>query len=455
MNDESNWLELEDQAEGIREKLGIPGLSIGVLSGGETRTAGFGVSSLEKGNPVWGETLFQIGSITKTFTAALVMQLIEAGELSLDASVRSVLPEFKVADEAAAAGVTLRHLLTHSGGWDGDLFVETGEGTDALSAYIARLSDRDQLFEPGALFSYNNSGFAVLGRILEKVGGAAVETLYRERIFEPLGMKHAFLNAAEVITEDFSVGHHNGEDGMQVARPWRMPRATLPVGGIVTNAGDLLRYAACLMNDGKAASGDRILGPGSITRMWTPQLEIHPGDRSSVCLSWMRRELESGFTVSHSGGTNGQVTYLVLLPERKFAVAVMTNANAGRKAIQKIAALAVEAYLGVKIESPSPIDATPEELAAYAGTAVRPGFELHLRMLGNHLVGLVTSTIGFPTEDDPPFPPEPPFRIGLCGPDRMIALEGVYEGQPIDVLRDEMGEIRFLRMSSRLFRWTP
>lgn len=236
---------------------------------------------------------------------------------------------------------------------------------------------------------------------------------------------------------------------MEVARPWRLPRATLPVGGIVTNAGALLLYAGDLMRP----TGSRMLGAGSVTRLWTPQLEIHPADRSSVCLSWMRRELGEGFMVSHSGGTNGQVTYLVLLPEHEFAVAVLTNAAEGRRAIQKIAGFAVERHLGIAIPRPEPVESSPAALGAYAGSAVRPGFELHLRMLGDHLVGLLTSTVGFPTENDSPGPPEPPFRVGMCGEDRLIVLEGANEGFPIDALRDGEGEIRYLRMSSRLFRW--
>jgi hypothetical protein len=169
----------------------------------------------------------------------------------------------------------------------------------------------------------------------------------------------------------------------------------------------------------------------------------------------MRRELGDGFIVSHSGGTNGQITYLVLVPEHEFAVAVLTNAEVGRRAIQRIAAFAVDRHLGIEIPYPEAIEADPAALAAYTGTAVRPGVELHLRMLGDYLVGLETSTVGFPTETDPPDPPEPPFRVGKCGEDRLIVLEGVYEGLPIDVIRDEVGEIRLLRMSSRLFRWHP
>jgi CubicO group peptidase (beta-lactamase class C family) len=455
MEGETNWLELEDYAEGLREKLNIPGLSIGVLNDGEIRTAGFGTGNVEKGTPVWGETLFQIGSISKTFTAALAMQFVEAGMLDLDAVVRTYLPEFRVADESASAAVTVRNLMAHSGGWDGDLFVETGDGADALPLYVARLADREQLFETGRYFSYNNSGFSVLGAILEKIGGAPVETLYKERIFEPLGLKRAFLNAAEVITEDFAVGHNEGKSGMEVARPWRMPRGTLPMGGIVTDAGNLLRYADCLMRGGESRDGVRVLQAASIVKLWAPRLEIHPADRSSVCLSWMRRELERGYMVSHSGGTNGQVTYLILLPERRFAAAVLTNAEAGRRAIQKIAAFAVERFLGIAVPVPEAIDSDASELSEYAGTAARPGFELHLAMMGAHLVGLATSTVGFPTESEPPDPPEPPFRVGKCGPDRLIVLDGMFEGNPIDVLRDEEGRIRYMRLWSRIYRRLP
>ena len=444
-----SWLSLEDFAEEIREKTGVPGLSIGVLFEGEILNAGFGIGNMERGTPVWGESLFQVGSISKTFTATLVMGAVADGLLELDAPVRAYLPDFRVADEEVSAAVTLRHLLTHSGGWDGDVFLETGDGREAIREFIPRLADREQLFPPGAYFSYNNSGFAVLGAILEVVCGDSYEALVRKGIFEPFGMERAFLNAAEVINEDFVVGHKTVEGNLEVARPWRIPRGTLPVGGIVTNTGDLLRYAAGLMG-GEGG----VLPAARVAEMWTPELPIHGPEATSIGLSWMRRDFADTYLVQHSGGTNGQVTLLTLLPAHRFAVAVLSNGDLGRRPTQKTAAFALKEFLGLDLPSPAEIRSTPGELAAYAGTAERPGFTLNLQMLGDYLVGLLASTIGFPTENDPPSPPEPPFRVGRCEEDRLLILEGRSEGVAIDVIRGADGEIRFMRLGGRMYRFS-
>ena len=123
-------------AEQIRTGMGrhkVPGVAVGLWMDGEEYAEGFGVTSLENPLPVTPNTLFQIGSTTKTITATLVMRLVEAGKPELDAPVRQYLPALRLADEDVAARVTLRHLLTHTGGWAGDYFVRTGSGDDALA----------------------------------------------------------------------------------------------------------------------------------------------------------------------------------------------------------------------------------------------------------------------------------------------------------------------------------
>ncbi|MGE5222831.1 MAG: serine hydrolase domain-containing protein, partial [Omnitrophica WOR_2 bacterium] len=255
------WIESKRYIESILKKTGVPGCSVGILHQGEIMADGFGISNIEKMSPVSGKTLFQIGSISKTFTATVAMKFIEESRLDLQLPVRNYIPYFKVADETVSSEVTPYHLLTHSAGWDGDLFLETGDGDDAIQKYIKRMAEREQVAPLGKFVSYNNTGFAVLGGILEEITRNRLEELYRSCIIEPLGLENLFFNAADVITYDYSVGHHASPDGNRVARPWRIPRNVLPMGGIITNVGDLLLYAKCYLAKGKTANGTQMLSP--------------------------------------------------------------------------------------------------------------------------------------------------------------------------------------------------
>ncbi len=448
------WSESKDFIERALKKTGVPGCSVGVLHQGEIKTAGFGTSNLEKMSQVSGETLFQIGSISKTFTATLVLKLVEESKLDLHLPVRTYLPDFKVADETVSASVTPYHLLTHSAGWDGDLFLDTGAGEDAIHKYIQRMAVREQLYPLGEFYSYNNSGFVVLGGILEAVTQKPLEELYRSYIIQPLGLKHLFFTAADVITYDYSVGHQPTHDGNNVARPWAMPRCALSMGGIVTNVGDLLIYAQCYLAKGKTSNGKQLLSAELITEMFKPKQIINKEDRTSVGFSWMRRELENCTLISHGGGTNGQATQLTLLPEHDFALAIFTNSDRGGLVIEEVQKFLLKTYLNVTYQLPKVIQSSPEQLAACTGIGSRPGVNLYMDMMGKHLVGLLEDTVGFPSENDPPPPPLPPFRIGRCAEDRLIVLDGDMKDLVIDLFRDADGKINYLR-ASRMFRFSP
>src|SRR5512143_854964 len=169
-------------------RLSVPGVAVGILLGGKIHTFGYGVTSVENPLLVTGDTLFQIGSITKTFTGTAVMRLVESGRLELDAPLRKYLPGLRLADEHEAAAVTMQHLLTHTSGWVGDYFEDFGTGTDALARYVASMAALPQLTPPGAFWSYNNANFWVAGRVIEVVTGQPWESAIRQLVIEPLGM---------------------------------------------------------------------------------------------------------------------------------------------------------------------------------------------------------------------------------------------------------------------------
>ncbi|MEV4893177.1 serine hydrolase domain-containing protein [Nonomuraea sp. NPDC055795] len=172
--------------------LHVPGAAVGVLFDGAEHVLTTGVTSVDAPAPVTADTLFQIGSTTKTVTATVIMHLIEEGRLDLDGRVRKYLPEFRLADESAAREVTIRHLLTHTGGFLGDIDDGESWGDDALAEAIKVYERLPQLFAPGTLASYSNAGFRLLGRVIEVVCGEPYESVVERVVLQPLGMRDSF-----------------------------------------------------------------------------------------------------------------------------------------------------------------------------------------------------------------------------------------------------------------------
>jgi CubicO group peptidase (beta-lactamase class C family) len=340
---EEKWAQLSEYVAQLIKEKNVPGLAVGIWHQGRQSMAGFGVTNVDHPLPVTAETLFQIGSITKTFTGTLIMRLVERGDLDLDAPVRSYLPDFKVLDETASSQATIRHLLTHMGGWVGDFFHDTGVGDDALNKYIDVMADLEQLAPLGTVWSYNNAGFSVAGGIIEAVTGTSYQAALKELLLQPLGLQTAYLDAGEVMTHRFVVGHRTSDDGVSVARPWPLPRSIYPVGGLICHVPDLLRYARFHLGDGVAEDGTRLLSAEAMTQMQTPQVTVWGRERWG--LTWAVEDIGEVRQVSHSGGTVGQVTLLLLIPEHNFAIAVLTNANWGGAVTRQISRRALQQFL--------------------------------------------------------------------------------------------------------------
>jgi CubicO group peptidase (beta-lactamase class C family) len=191
----AKWHRLSEYVSKVIGERGVPGAALGILCGGEAATTGFGVTHIDHPSPVTDETIFGIASISKTLTTTLVMRLAEMGKLDLDATVRTYLPDFRVADETTSSQATIRHLLTHTGGWEDDSLNDddSGLGNDAFSRYVARMANLEQLAPVGTVFSYNNAGFHLLGGVVEVVADRRYESAMKELVFDPLGMEHTLL----------------------------------------------------------------------------------------------------------------------------------------------------------------------------------------------------------------------------------------------------------------------
>jgi CubicO group peptidase (beta-lactamase class C family) len=320
------WLDRE--LPGLLSKHDVPGAAWAVLLDGEVVDGAAGLLNLSTGVEATPDSVFQIGSITKLWTSTLVMQLVDEGLVDLDVPVRTYLPEFRIADESAAAVITTRQLLNHTAGFEGDIFTDTGVGDDCLEKYIALLADVPQLFPPGQQFSYNNAGFCVLGRLVEVLREKPFDVALREHVIAPLGLTHTATSPYEAIMFRAAMGHVEGASGYEPAPIWAMARSNAPAGSMLTmRPRDLLAFAQMHLSDGKASDGTQVLAPGTATAMQSREVEVpYTGVMgSSWGLGFERFDVAEGDIAGHDGSTIGQNAFMRMVPEAGLAVALLTN----------------------------------------------------------------------------------------------------------------------------------
>ncbi|MEU4363831.1 serine hydrolase domain-containing protein [Promicromonospora sp. NPDC023987] len=323
----STWL--DDHFADLVARHQVPGAGVAVLVDGEVVDAAAGVLSTTTGVGATTDSVFQIGSVTKLWTTSLLMRAVDDGTLDLDLPLRTYLPEFRVADDAASAAITTRQLLCHTAGFEGDVFTDTGRGDDAIGKYLAELHGLPQLFAPGAMFSYNNAGFALLGRLVEVVHKVPYDRALTELLAEPLGLTHVAPSPYEAILHRAAVGHVQGPDGNWTAAPvWALARSNAAAGSMLAmRPRDLVTFAGMHLAGGLAPGGTRVLSEQSVAAMQAEQVTVPDigsmGDAWG--LGWTISRAAGGTVVSHDGGTIGQAAFLRVVPGANVAVALLTN----------------------------------------------------------------------------------------------------------------------------------
>lgn len=429
----------------------IPGAAVGIAFGADELTTCFGVTNVDHPLAVDPDTLFQVGSITKTFLATLVMRLVDEGTLELDLPVRRWIPELTLRDEGVAARVTLRHLLTHRAGWFGDHFEDTGNNDDALARYVALMSGFEQQVPLGTIWAYNNAAFALAGRVVEKVTHRPIEKAMRELLFVPLGLARTFFFADEVITYRTASGHNVFDDAPRVARPWALARQSNCLGGIVSTVGDLLRYARFHMGDGTTASGPPYLDPGTIALMRSRLCDGPLGQFRGI--GWAVQDADGLDVVSHNGATIGQQALLQLVPARRFALAMLTNTNEAAQIQSAMTHWAWRRFLGVEPHDPVPRAHTAAEAARVAGTYRQPASEVRIAIDGDGLVlhqRPLESSFRSRMAEPPPIPK--PVRLAFSAADRLLLMEGPLRGSQIEILGGGASAPEWVRFGSRIFK---
>ncbi|MCZ2807685.1 serine hydrolase [Modestobacter sp. VKM Ac-2983] len=376
--DQEHW---QQRLEELAAKHQVPGASLAVLrlgtDGDELVEAATGVLNRSTGVEVTTDSVFQIGSITKVWTVTLVMQLVDEGKLDLDAPLVEVLPDLQLGDPEVTRQVTMRHLLNHTSGIDGDVFTDTGRGDDVLERYVAALADVAQNHPLGATFSYCNSGFTLAGRVVEVLTGQTWDAALRERVIEPLGLTHTSTLPEEAIRHRVAVGHitPDPEQEPQVAPVWMLPRSLGPAGLVNATARDVTAFARMHLSEGRATDGTAVLSPESTAAMQAHSTDLP--DRWSLGdswgLGWIRFDWQGQRLYGHDGTTFGQNAFLRVLPGAGLAVALLTNGGQPRDLFQDLYSEVFDELAGVRVaeQLEPPAEAPEVELTRYVGTYER------------------------------------------------------------------------------------
>ena len=324
---------VDEYIKGQMEEHRIPGVALNIIRNGKSvKTAAYGLANVELNVPVSPETVFEIGSITKQFTAAGVLLLAQDGRLSVDDYVNKYLKD----TPDAWRNITIRHLLTHTSG------IKSYTGLDGFqlwrhltqAQFIQAIGAQPMEFQPGESWKYCNTGFNLLGYIIENVSGMDYWDFMSRRVFKPLGMSATTNRLPSLIIPGRAAGYEQ-TNHVWINRDYDLTDV-FSAGAIASTVGDLAKWAAAL-------DGEDLLTAASKEQMWTP-VRLNNGKTREYGFGWSFGEVEGHKDVGHSGSTSGFSASIQRFPNDKLAVIVLTNTDEeiATTLARKIAALLLE-----------------------------------------------------------------------------------------------------------------
>ncbi|MFN3280782.1 MAG: serine hydrolase domain-containing protein [Tabrizicola sp.] len=313
-------------AEHVRQALArdrVPGAAVAVIWRGEVvLLQGFGTDGV--GRPVTPHTGFRLGSMSKAFTALAVMRAVEANQLSLDAPVQSVLPDFALTDPQAAARITLRQLMAHTSGLPrtAPRTAPRAAPEAPLADHVAALAKAEPAAEPGERHIYSSPNYLVAARMLEVATGTPFADVLSDTVFGPLGLSDTLVTAADDRGGRFAPGHRYLFGFPLVASLPEEP-GRLATAGVISTAADMARFLRFQLGDGAWEDG-RLLGPALMAEMQRGTTE---GDGFRYAMGWRESRIGAFRALHHGGILPDFRGKMVLLPELGNAVVVLTNAS--------------------------------------------------------------------------------------------------------------------------------
>jgi CubicO group peptidase (beta-lactamase class C family) len=353
-----------------------PGAAVLVVKDGKTilRKA-YGMADITKGVKMAPEMAMRIGSMTKQFTATGILLLLDEGKLSLQDEITKFLPDYPTQGRK----ITVEHLLTHTSGivsYTGRPgFPQRAPQDTTVAALIDSFKNDPMQFEPGAQYRYNNSGYVLLGAIIEKVSGQPYHTFLEQRIFLPLGMAHTAYEGYERSPWPTAAGHSPAEKGFGPARKLGKNQS-YAAGELVSTVDDLAKW--------DAAVGNKLLKPATWQRAFT-SYRLADGKDSHYGYGWELTLIQGEPTIGHSGSTRGYRSYGLRVPGKGVYVAVLTNSDNGTVVPDVVARRAAAVAIGKPLPEFKEVALDAAGLDAVAGVYTQDGTQRVLRRDGEYL----------------------------------------------------------------------
>jgi CubicO group peptidase (beta-lactamase class C family)/D-alanyl-D-alanine dipeptidase len=347
--------ELETMIERERAQKGLEAVSIALVDGDEVVWArGFGQQS--EGVPATAETVYRVGSVSKMFTDFAVMQLVERGEIDIDAPVQNYVPEFNPTNDTGTP-ITLRQLMSHRSGIireppAGHYFDDTG--TD-LAATVASMTATPQIYLPTERTKYSNAGIAVVGYALEKTQGEPFAAYVERSVLAPLGMTRSAFSPEPAIVADLADAYMWGFDRPLFPAP-TFELGMAPAGSMYSTVLDLSRFMSAAFRGGVGEAGT-LVSEETLETMWEPQF-AEPGSTAGYGFGFAVDERFGERRLGHGGAIYGFSTELAFLPESRLGVAVVSAVDGTNTVMGRIADAALELMLAARNGEPLPPDVT-------------------------------------------------------------------------------------------------
>ncbi len=332
MTAETSFEEVDAYLEQQLESLNIPGAALAVVEGDQiVHLRGFG-QARPNGEAPTPQTPFLIGSLTKSFTALAVMQLVEAGKVELDAPVQRYLSWFRVADPQASAQMTVRHLLNQSSGFPQSagmkLLADFDDSPGATESQARGLASLELKRPVGSAFEYSNVNYNLLGLIIEAASGETYAGYIQNHIFDPLDMKHSYTSPAAAKQNGLAVGHISWFGFPVAVHDLKFPAASLPAGQLISSTEDMAHYLIAHLNEGRY-NDVQILSPEGIDELHRPAVDattmgIEMGDYS---MGWFVEETSQGVRLTHDGVVPDFYSYMAIMPGQNRGMVLLVNAN--------------------------------------------------------------------------------------------------------------------------------
>lgn len=320
----SEWPEIDAFIESRCEFARIPGVSIAIVQGDRILyIRGYGVAD-SRGRSITPQMPFMIGSLSKSFTALAIIQLVEAGKVELDQPVQRYLPWFRVADEQASNEITVRQLLNQTSGLSFRsgrlLLADSYAGADAIERHVRLLASQRLSHQPGTQYEYSNANYNTAGLIVEVVSGLSFEEYVQRNIFEPLSMRHSYASLDDAKRGGLPWGHRTWF-GWPVGAPG-LPfiRGELPAGALMSSAENMAHWLIAHLNEGRY-EGKSVLSPNGVATLHAPP----PG--GWYAMGWAHSRVGDQPTLTHLGDTAGFHAQMVLVPSAGLGVVSLINVN--------------------------------------------------------------------------------------------------------------------------------